>query len=325
MIDVEAVRSWPFPLLRQTYTSRDTILYALSLGFGLDPADVSALRFVYESELVTMPTMAVVLCHPGFWIGDPATGIDAGKVVHGEQFCTFHRPLLPGSSVVGRVRVTQIQDKGRGKGALVVTERIISDAATGEPIATLEQRTLCRGDGGFEQDLEAGGGDRRASSARPSAADAGAAASIHSQLAGEASMAKSVTPKLDPAVVPDCVIDLPTSAQAALLYRQSADPNPLHVDPLVARAAGFARPILHGLCSYGIAARALVMTCCGGNPHALKSLGVRFSAPMFPGETLRTEAWRDGANVRFRCIALERNVVVMANGVAQVDVASATS
>ena len=82
-----------------------------------------------------------------------------------------------------------------------------------------------------------------------------------------------------------------------------------HSDPSFAAMGGFDRPILHGLCSYGIAARALVMTCCGGNPHALKSLGVRFSAPMFPGETLRTEAWRDGANVRFRCSALERNVV----------------
>ena len=118
--------------------------------------------------------------------------------------------------------------------------------------------------------------------------------------------------------VPDHVVDLPTSPQAALLYRQIADLNPLHADPAVARAAGFPRPILHGLCSYGIAARAVIRTCCDGNPAALKRLGVRFSAPLYPGETLRTQMWRDGASVRFKCIALERDVVVMSNGSAEI-------
>jgi acyl dehydratase len=293
-IDVQAVREWPFPELRQTYTACDTILYALALGFGSDPDDEAELRFVYERDLLAMPTMAVTLCYPGFWISDPATGIDARKAVHGEQLCTFHRPLQPSGSVVGRVRVTGIIDKGRDRGALVVTERVITDAETGAPIATLEQRTLCRGDGGFEAATPALRNEDRQPQVR---------ASTRSDAAG---------------APPDSVIDLPVSSRAALLYRLSADLNPLHADPAVARAAGFERPILHGLCTYGIAARALVRGCCGGDPHALERMEVRFSAPMYPGETLRTEMWRDGTGVRFRCLALGRDVVVMSNGTALV-------
>ena len=292
-INVDVVRNWQFPELRQTYAARDTILYGLALGYGSDPANEADLRFVYEANLLALPTMAVVLCHPGFWISDPATGVDATKVVHGEQFCTFHKPLAATGSLVGRAKVTAVLDKGRGKGALVITERVLADAATGQAIATLEQRTLCRGDGGFDE-------------AAAAAAGAGAAPA----------RAATTAPVAD--AKPDLVVDLPTLPQAALIFRLSADPNPLHADPAVARAAGFPRPILHGLCSYGIAARAIVQSCCVGDPHALRHLGVRFSAPLFPGETLRTEIWRDGNGIRFRCLAAERNVVVMSNGSAGV-------
>ena len=291
-INVEAVRNWQFPELRQTYSARDTILYGLSLGYGSDPGNEADLRFVYEKNLLALPTMAVVLCHPGFWISDPATGIDATKAVHGEQHCTFHRPLPATGSLVGRAKVTAVIDKGRGKGALVITERVIADAVTGLPIATLEQRTMCRGDGGFEE------------------------SSAASVAAGPATPPARTAAAAEPD--PDLVVELPTLPQAALIFRLSADPNPLHADPAVALAAGFPRPILHGLCSYGIAARAIVQACCAGNPHALRHLGVRFSAPLFPGETLRTEIRRDGAGIRFRCLAAERNVVVMANGSAGV-------
>ena len=291
-INVDVVRNWQFPELRQTYSTRDTILYGLALGYGSDPGNEADLRFVYEENLLALPTMAVVLCHPGFWISDPATGIDATKAVHGEQHCTFHRPLPATGSLVGRAKVTAGIDKGGGKGALVITERVIADAATGLPIATLEQRTMCRGDGGF--------GESAAASAAVGPAPARVAAAA------------------DADAEPDLVVDLPTLPQAALIFRLSADPNPLHADPAVARAAGFPRPILHGLCSYGVAARAIVQACCAGDPHALKHLGVRFSAPLFPGETLRTEIWRVGAGIRFRCLAAERNVVVMANGSAGV-------
>ena len=294
-IDVDAVRNWSFPALRQTYTERDTILYALALGYGSDPANDAELRFVYERELVAMPTMAVTLCHPGFWIADPRTGIDARKVVHGEQFSTFHRPLQASGSVVAQMRITGIIDKGRDKGALVMTERILSDAATGDRIATLEQKTLCRADGGF-------------------------AATTPGFRNDEHKVARQQAPMLPRAEAsPAYVVDLPVSPQAALLYRLSSDPNPLHADPAVARAAGFPHPILHGLCSYGIVARAIVQACGGGNPHALKYLGVRFSAPLYPGETLRTQMWRVDGGVQFDCIAQERGVMVMSNGVAEMD------
>ena len=113
---------------------------------------------------------------------------------------------------------------------------------------------------------------------------------------------------------PDAVCDLPTAPQAALVYRLSGDPNPLHADPAVARAAGFDAPILHGLCTLGVAGHAVLRTCCDYDPVRFKSLNLRFSAPVFPGETIRTEIWRDGDVVSFRSRALERNVTVLDNG-----------
>ena len=288
-IDVNVVRNWCFPELRQTYSARDTILYALALGFGDDPDNEEDLRFVFERDLIALPTMAVTLCHPGFWISDPATGIDARKAVHAEQSCTFHRPLQPTGSVLGRVKVTAVLDRGPDKGAMVVTERTIV-GPEGELIATLEQRTLCRGDGGFDPQITARKDE------------------------GVDKIAKT---NEWPTSTPDHIVDLRTLPQASLVYRLCADPNPLHVDPVVARAAGFPRPILHGLCSFGIAARALVQVFGAADPHALKRLSVRFSSPMYPGETLRTEMWRDGPNVRFKSIAVERGVVVLSNGIAQ--------
>jgi hypothetical protein len=139
-INADVVRNWQFPEKRQAYSARDTILYGLSLGYGSDPENEADLRFVYEENLLALPTMAVVLCHPGFWISDPATGIDATKAVHGEQLCTFHRPLPATGSLVGRAKVTRDR-QGGAAGALVITERVIADAESGLPIATLEQRT----------------------------------------------------------------------------------------------------------------------------------------------------------------------------------------
>lgn len=112
--------------------------------------------------------------------------------------------------------------------------------------------------------------------------------------------------------------DLATLPQAALIYRLSGDDNPLHADPAVARAAGFPRPILHGLCSFGVAGRAVLKSCCGNDAARLKTMRVRFSAPVFPGETIRTELWRDGALVSFRARALERDVVILDHGAAAI-------
>ena len=282
-IDYDRLMNWRFPPIRQTLTKKDCILYALGVGLGADPLDTAQLRFLYEEGLAALPTMAVVLAYPGFWVKDPATGIDWVRVVHGEQAITLHRPLPVEAELVGTSRVTGIVDKGAGKGAVLYVERQIGDAATGELYATLAMSTFCRSDGGF---AKSGGGS------------SGPSWPVHAI----------------PERVPDTICDLPTLPQQALLYRLNGDYNPLHADPAIARAAGFPGPILHGLCTLGIAGHALLRSCCDYDPRRMRSLALRFSAPVYPGETLRTEMWRDGDIVAFRTRAVERDVVVLNNG-----------
>lgn len=288
-MDVEAVRNWAFPDIRQTHTAKDSILYALALGYGGNPLSESELSFVFEKNLQAVPTLATTLCNPGFWISDPRTGIDATKAVHGEHAMRMYAPLPPAGRLRGETKVTDIIDKGKDKGALLIFQRDLFDDETGVLIASIEQRTLCRGDGGFA--LAAAGNIAKVPSA----------------------------PVLSPEDGPSVVVDIRSLPQSALIYRLCSDMNPLHVDPQVARAAGFERPILHGLCTYGIAARAILEGCCGNLTASLRSLSVRFAAPVFPGETLRTEIWRDGADVQFRCSALERGVTVISNGKATIN------
>jgi acyl dehydratase len=282
-IDYNKLLQRKFPVVEQRYTQRDTLLYALGVGVGMDPLDRDALRFVYERELRALPTMAAVLAGPGFWVREADTGVDWVRVLHGEQEMHFHRPLPPEGTVRAQTRVTAIVDKGAGKGALIITEREGVDAASGEKLFTVRQTTFARGDGGF-------GGP------------AGPAPAPHAL----------------PERPPEQHCDLPTLPQAALIYRLSGDYNPLHADPDVAAQAGYPRPILHGLCTLGVAGHALLRTCCGYDPARLRSLQVRFTAPVFPGETIRTEFWREGSVVSFRARVLERDALVLNNGRAEV-------
>jgi acyl dehydratase len=276
--------NWPFKEVEQTYTVRDSIIYALGLGFGADPLDEGQLNFTFEErDFKAVPTMAAVLCTPGFWVRDPGSGVDWKKVLHGEQAIELHRPLPPKATIKARSRITDIIDKGKGKGALFFAERTLVDGATDEPLATLKSTTFARGDGGF-------GGPSR----------------------------PQPEPHVLPHREPDEVCDLPTLPQAALIYRLSGDPNPLHADPQVAAAAGFDRPILHGLCTLGIAGHAILKTYCDYDTARFKSLKLRFSSPVFPGETIRTEMWRDGKHVSFRAKVVERDVVVLNNGLSVV-------
>jgi acyl dehydratase len=291
-IEYAKLKAWSFRDVEQSYGEKDSMLYALGLGVGYDPMDEQQLRFVYEKNLKVLPTMAVVLGYPGFWMKDPASGIDWVRIVHGEQFLKLHRPLPAAGTVVGRSRIRALVDKGRDKGALVVQERSLHDKMSGELLATLEHATFCRGNGGFSEVPNNGpkGGD-------------------------PAPPAKPATPE----GAPDATCDLPTLPQAALIYRLCADPNPLHAEPAVAKAAGFPRPILHGLATYGVAGHAILKTYCDYDPSRLKSLGVRFSAPVFPGETIRTEMWRRGNALQFRARVLERDLIVLSHGTAEVD------
>ena len=282
-IDYDKLLALKIPDVEHTYTDKETILYALGVGFGYDPLNADELDFVYEKNLKPLPTLAAVLGYPGFWVRNLDTGIDWVRIVNGEQSITLHRPLAPTGTVIGRSKILEIIDKGAGKGALVYTERKVSDKASGGLIATVCQTTFCRADGGF-------GGPPRESPP------------VH-QI---------------PERNPDLVCELPTRADMALIYRLSGDRNPLHIDPAVAKAAGFERPILHGLATFGVAGHAVLKSVCGYDPSRMVTFGGRFSAPVFPGETIRTEMWRDGAVISFRAHVVERNVVAMNNGRAEV-------
>lgn len=284
MLDYQTVMNWSFEDIRQTYTPRDAILYALGLGYGHDPLDGGDLRYLLEDRLVVVPSYSVVLGGPGSWMADPRTGIDWIRSLHGEQGLRIYKPLPPGAEVIGRNRVTGVIDKGPGKGALLMLERDIIDAATGDLLATRTSTSFLRGDGGC----------------------------------GAPAVAQPEPHRL-PDRAPDLTHTMATRPEAALIYRLSGDWNPIHADPAKAAKAGFDRPILHGLCTFGMITRALVATACGAEPARLRELGGRFSAPVYPGETVAVDLWDQGGGAfGFQARVPERDVVIFKNGLARV-------
>jgi acyl dehydratase len=278
-IDYDKLLALDIPEVDDAYTEKDAMLYALGLGLGQDPMNENELAFVYEKNLKALPTFALVLGYAPYWLRNPQSGVTWTKVVHGEQAFELHKPLAPKGHVVGKNRIVEVIDKGEGKGALVYSERKVIDKVSGEAIATLRQTTFCRADGGF------GGPPREAPAPHPI-----------------------------PERAPDLVCDLPTRPEMALIYRLSGDINPLHAEPGFAKAAGFPRPILHGLATFGVAGHAILKTICGYDPSRLTAMAGRFSAPVYPGETIRTEMWRDGDVVSFRARVVERDIVAINNG-----------
>ncbi len=276
-IDYDQITAYQVPEFESTYDERDTMLYALGLGLGADPLDTQQLKYVYEDDLEALPTMAVCLAWLPNWL--PKVGVNYLKVLHGEQRLELHRPLPTAATVVARHRVVDVFDKGADKGALVISEQQIFEKQSMDQLCTITSTTFARGDGGF-------GGK------------SGPAPQPHAMPEGE----------------PEAVCDLTTVPQAALIYRLSGDRNPLHADPAVADKAGFGKPILHGLCTYGVAGHAVLKTMCDYDPSGITGLDVRFSAPVYPGETIRTEMWRDGKVVSFRSTVLERDLMVLNNG-----------
>ena len=290
MLNYAVVRNRSFPDVVQTYTQRDSMLYAIGLGFGCDPLDTDELRYVFENNLTAVPTMAAVLGSPGFFWQDPVLGADWVKIVHGEQDIRWLRPLPPGATVIGRNRVAGLTDKGEGKGAIAQVVRDLILEENGEKIAEVRQLTFLRGNGGYSLDDDTS--DPAPTPLPVIGDDLGSAQRI---------------------------IEFTTLPQAALIYRLSGDMNPLHADPAIAKAAGFDRPILHGLCTYGMAARAVLRGYLGYDAVRLRRLAVRFSAPVFPGETLRFELWqRSATDIALRARVVERDVVVLNHGVAEI-------
>jgi acyl dehydratase len=278
-LDRERLLSATFPEPVHLYTEKDAMLYALGIGLGSDPLDEGQLRFVYEKNLVAFPTLAVVLALPGPIFAAPQFGVTMPMVVHGETALTLHKPLMPKGKVRSRSKVNEVIDKGEGRGALLYTERSILDDTTGELIASIKSTAFARADGGF------GGpsGPLREPHALPDAP-------------------------------PDQVVEMPSLPQAALIYRLSGDYNPLHADPEFAKKVKFPRPIFHGLGTYGIAAHAVLKTYCNYEARRMKAFDARFSAPVFPGETITVEMWKRDNAVYFRAFVKARDAKVLDNG-----------
>jgi len=282
-MNLDAIKAHQIKSIEHAYTAKDSILYALGLGYGEQPSDPNQLQFVYEKGLKAVPSISVVLAHPGFWVSAPALEIDWVKILHGEQSFEIFKPLPAIGVVRGEYEVTAIEDRGAEKGAIMHVAKRLYDVAANELVAVVTSVYMLRGDGG-----QGGFG--------------------------------SPPPAPEPIdeATPSHVAEITTLPQAALIYRLSGDLNPIHADPAAAAKAGFPRPILHGLCSMGLATRALVATIAGHDPARLKAASVRFSKPVFPGETLRVEVFGSGPAYRFRAIAIERNMVVLDRGTAVV-------
>ena len=261
---------------RFSWTERDTMLYALGVGMGADPMNERELPFVYENGLKALPTQAVVAA---WGAGPPMSGmINYLMVVHGEQAMTLHRPFPTEGEITADGRILGAYDKGPGKGAVIYSETTLK-LADGSPLATLVSSTFARGDGGFGGPSEG-----------------------------------APEPHKTPERAPDMSVDIATRPDQALIYRLSGDRNPLHSDPNIAKAAGFPRPILHGLCTYGITGRAVLQTYADYDPAAIKHHQARFSSPVFPGETVTVDLWRDGDEVSFEARIKDRGVTVIRNG-----------
>lgn len=253
-IDPDAVGKTTDPQVFE-WTERDTLLYALGVGAGVDD-----LAFTTENShdiaQQVLPTYAIIACSP-FAAAALIGTFNFAMLLHGSQQVRLFAPLPPAGKLSVVTEVADIQDKGEGKNAIVVLKATGSDPATAQPVAETLTTVVIRGEGGF----------------------------------GGQPGQRPVAPQI-PEREPDATISLPTREDQALIYRLSGDRNPLHSDPWFAQLAGFPKPILHGLCTYGVTGRALVAELGGGDATKVTAVASRFTSPVFPGETLTTSIWR---------------------------------
>ncbi|MDC7744646.1 MaoC family dehydratase [Rhizobium binxianense] len=279
-LSAQSILDFPVPQATHVVTARDAILYALSVGYGTNALEENALNYVYERDLVTAPTLANIVAHPGPWMQQ--TGVDWTRLVHSEHRLTIHRPVPLDVPLISRSRVLSVVDRGVEKGMFVSFERLIATANGDEPIATIVQTNACRGDGGCGS-------------------------------VGSAPEPLSKVPDREP----DFEFNVDIPGNAALLYRLNGDLNPLHVDPQAAGRSGFDRPILHGLCSFGYAGYGIAAALDPDMATGLSAIAARFSAPIFPGETITLQIWRNDADIRFKGIVASRGVTILDNGMAR--------
>jgi acyl dehydratase len=261
---------------RFSWTPWDTMLYALAVGAGSDPAREGELGFVLEDRLRALPTLATVVAW-GAGVSPAQLGIDRRRTLHGAEHILLHRLMPAAGEVIARSRVAAVYDKG-DKGAIIERETVLEDVGSGDPLVTLRRTAFARADGGF-------GGP----SDSPPAPES-------------------------PDREPDRVLRFATRPDQALLYRLCGDRNPLHSDPEAARQAGFAQPILHGLCTFGICCRGVLEAYCGFDPSRLAEFSARFSAPVVPGDDLEVRLWRDGGEVAFDARVPARDAFVIKGG-----------
>jgi acyl dehydratase len=265
---------------KYAYTDRDVMLYAYGIGLGADPMNERELSFVNEAYYSERPVKVVpTFASVAAWGAQPGEmNLNRLLVVDGERDITFHQPMPVAAKITADSSVLDVFDKGKDKGAVIRHKTVLRDES-GAELATLVASRFARGDGGF-------GGP---SGGQPE-------------------------PHAMPSRAPDRSVDISTRPDQALVYRLCGDRNPLHSDPDFAKRAGFPRPILHGMCTYGITCRGVLQTYADYDPTAFKQHAVRFSSPVYPGETVTMDLWKDGNVVSFEAKVKARNVTVIKSG-----------
>jgi acyl dehydratase len=265
---------------KYAYTDREVMLYAYGIGLGADPMDEKELAFVNEAcatprALKVVPTFASVAA----WGAGPGEmNLNRVLVVDGERDITFHQPLATAAHIIADSSVREVYDKGKDKG-VVISHQTVLKSEKGDKLATLVASRFARGDGGF----------------------------------GGPNLTQPEPHKM-PSRTPDKTVDISTRPDQALIYRLCGDRNPLHSDPEFAKKAGFPQPILHGMCTYGITCRGVLQTYADYDPAAFKQHAVRFSSPVYPGETVTMELWKDGNVISFEAKVKARGVTVIKSG-----------
>ena len=279
-INYDEIMSLKSENIEISYTDKDSILYGLGVGLGNDPMDIDELKYVYENGQIALPSMATNFQYHSSLL--MSAKLNFVMVVHGEQKLSIINPIPVSGDFLADMKVLNCFDKGASKGAIIDVETTVKLKSDGTEICKLISTTFARGDGGFD---------------------------------GPESPPQEI---FKPEGSPDIVDEITTKPDQALIFRLSGDYNPLHSDPNFAKAAGFPKPILHGLCTYGVACRSIVKTACDNDVKKLKSFNCRFSSPVFPGETIVTEMWKNGNDINFQSKVKERDKIILKNGVSEI-------
>ncbi|MFT6556979.1 MaoC/PaaZ C-terminal domain-containing protein [Sneathiella sp.] len=278
-MNLEKVLNYQIKSNEISFSSKDSALYALGVNLGQNPTDEQDLTYLYEDGMEALPTLGMVLAHPGFWLQDPDLNIDWVKILHAEQYLSLSKPLPANGDIKASYKVLGVKDKGPEKGCILYYEKILKNARSDEEYCRVISGVFCRGDGGCG-DAGTTPPDLQPVPSRPA----------------DASHVRQIDPR------------------AALIYRLSGDYNPIHISPPIAAKAGYDRPILHGLCTMGLAGYVLLNECAGGDPQNFAGMSCRFSKPVFPGDTVRTDIWKEGQEFQFRVVVEDRDEVVLDRG-----------